>query len=353
MRSYHWHPSRSISTERLSRATARHDAGRGGAPGTRRSVGIKRDYISDTIPDVASILGVCHLVHTPHAFQAPSRSQVVEQDEARQEYVYNLRVSMADALEEKKKAFSHKIQSVKRDEVKRQREEKRLNKGKGKEREGGEVDAELDVFVVDSPAQAASTASEEVPRETGSKHKDVTSTPYFLTVPAHPDVTPSPQSWFEPRPGESSFTDLDSARAAGVWTYPDDLVETSRCATFRKLWEAGMYMGQGIKFGGEFLGYPGDPLRYHSHFVTTTMTHPERVIRPLELVAFGRLGTATKKAHLLCCFDEDGEVSDRDEDEGHDNDSGAQDDRVADRDVGRGRKKGRVDCYSLEWGNFG
>ncbi|KAG7563027.1 hypothetical protein FFLO_01585 [Filobasidium floriforme] len=266
--------------------------------------------------------GVCHLVHTPHAFQAPSRSQVVEQDEARQEYVHNLRVSMADALEEKKKAFSHKIQSVKRDEVKRQREEKRLNKGKGKEREGGEVDAELDVFIVDSPAQAASTASEEVPRETGSKHKDVTSTPYFLTVPAHPDVTPSPQSWFEPRPGESSFTDLDSARAAGVWTYPDDLVETSRCATFRKLWEAGMYMGQGIKFGGEFLGYPGDPLRYHSHFVTTTMTHPERVIRPLELVAFGRLGTATKKAHLLCCFDEDGE-------------------------------KGRVDCYSLEWGNFG
>lgn len=259
---------------------------------------------------------------------------------------------MADALEEKKKAFAHKIQSVKRDEVKRQRQEKRQDKGKGKEREGGEVDAELDVFVVDSPSQADATAEAESV-QTGSKGKDLGNMPYFTTVPANPDSTPTPQTWFVPRPGETLFADLESARAAGIWTYPENLVETSRCATFRKLWEEGMYMGQGIKFGGEFLGYPGDPLRYHSHFVTTTMTHPDRIIRPLELVAFGRLGTATKKAHLLCCFDEEGTESDDDEDDNDDRESRPNDETVAERDVGARRKKGRVDCYSLEWGNFG
>ena len=256
---------------------------------------------------------------------------------------------MAEALEEKKKSFAHKIQSVKRDEVKRQREEKRQNKRKGKEREGGEVDAELDVFVVDSPSPTVPASG---PPRAGSKRDEAANTPYFTMVPANPNSTLTPQTWFKPRPGESLFTDLESARTAGVWTYPDDLVETARCATFRKLWEEGMYMGQGIKFGGEFLGYPGDPLRYHSHFVTTTMTHPDRVIRPLELVAFGRLGTATKKAHLLCCFDEDGTDSDQEEGESE-YELRTDGNSVAERDVGARRKKGRVDCYSLEWGNFG
>lgn len=87
-----------------------------------------------------------------------------------------------------------------------------------------------------------------------------------------------------------------------------------------------MFLGQGVKFGGEFLVYPGDPLRYHSHFVTTTIGHPDVPIQPMELVAFGRLGTATKKAHLLCCYD-----NKKDE---------------------RGNAGG-TEFYSLEWGNFG
>src|SRR6266436_3538925 len=47
----------------------------------------------------------------------------------------------------------------------------------------------------------------------------------------------------------------------------------------------------------------GDPLRYHSHFVATVQTSPSAPLRPMEVVGHGRLGTATKKAHLLCGWD--------------------------------------------------
>lgn len=64
----------------------------------------------------------------------------------------------------------------------------------------------------------------------------------------------------------------------------------------------------------------GDPLRYHSHFVATVHESPLSVLRPMEIVAHGRLGTATKKAHLLCSWDE---------------------------------KKQEVSYYSIEWAGFG
>lgn len=89
----------------------------------------------------------------------------------------------------------------------------------------------------------------------------------------------------------------------------------------------------------------GDPLRYHSHFVTTTLSSPSTVIRPLELLAWGRLGTATKKAHLLCCYDGD-KKKEKDETSG-DLDRGA---RNGGEEV---QDEGEVECYSLEWGNFG
>lgn len=72
-------------------------------------------------------------------------------------------------------------------------------------------------------------------------------------------------------------------------------------------------------------------MRYHSHFVNTTLETPDTIIRPMELVAWGRLGTATKKAHLICCYDENAR-------RGHG-------DKPADQ--------GEIEFYSLEWGNFG
>lgn len=49
----------------------------------------------------------------------------------------------------------------------------------------------------------------------------------------------------------------------------------------------------------------GDSLRYHSHFTLTVLTTPTTSIMPLDLVAYGRLATAVKKAHLLASWDEE------------------------------------------------
>ncbi|KAJ7109218.1 hypothetical protein C8R44DRAFT_551542, partial [Mycena epipterygia] len=101
------------------------------------------------------------------------------------------------------------------------------------------------------------------------------------------------------------FTTIESAKAAGIWEYPSDLRERAKCGVFRGLWEQGMYMGGGIKFGGDYLVYPGDPLRYHAHFSASVLESPTFSLTPMEIVAHGRLGTVTKKSHLLCGWDDE------------------------------------------------
>ncbi|KAJ7905334.1 hypothetical protein B0H14DRAFT_3102812 [Mycena olivaceomarginata] len=98
---------------------------------------------------------------------------------------------------------------------------------------------------------------------------------------------------------------IQSAKEAGIWEYPSNLHERAKCGVFRGLWEQGMYMGGGIKFGGDYLVYPGDPLRYHAHFSATVLESPTFSLTPMEIVAHGRLGTVTKKSHLLCGWDDE------------------------------------------------
>ncbi|KZT44183.1 tRNA-intron endonuclease catalytic domain-like protein [Sistotremastrum suecicum HHB10207 ss-3] len=122
--------------------------------------------------------------------------------------------------------------------------------------------------------------------------------------------------WYSPIVYES----LESARAAGLWTFPNTQSEKARCAVFHDLWKQGYFMGIGIKFGGDWLVYPGDPLRYHSHFVATVHGGSKDYISPMEVVAHGRLGTATRKSHLLCKWHE---------------------------------QEDRVEYFSIEWAGFG
>ncbi|TFK27382.1 hypothetical protein FA15DRAFT_570607, partial [Coprinopsis marcescibilis] len=130
------------------------------------------------------------------------------------------------------------------------------------------------------------------------------SVPYSITIPASSTELP----WYAPQ--RVVYASLEQAKNAGIWDYPSNLTERARCGVFHGLWDQGFYMGGGIKFGGEYLVYPGDPLRYHSHFTASVIDSPVAKLRPMEIVAHGRLGTATKKSHLLCCWnDEKKEVS--------------------------------------------
>lgn len=75
-------------------------------------------------------------------------------------------------------------------------------------------------------------------------------------------------------------------------------VDASSYALFEHLHGLGYFMSPGIRFGCQFAVYPGDPLRFHSHFLSMSYDWDEE-INLLELIGGGRLGTGVKKGWLV------------------------------------------------------
>jgi len=67
---------------------------------------------------------------------------------------------------------------------------------------------------------------------------------------------------------------------------------------FKHLHDKNYFMMPGLRFGGNYNVYPGDPLRFHSHFLATGYEWDQE-IPLLDLIGGGRLGTAVKKGFLI------------------------------------------------------
>ncbi|KAF2855620.1 tRNA-splicing endonuclease-like protein subunit sen34 [Plenodomus tracheiphilus IPT5] len=76
---------------------------------------------------------------------------------------------------------------------------------------------------------------------------------------------------------------------------------------FRYLHSKGYFHMPGIRFGCHYNVYPGDPLRYHSHFAATGLAWDEE-FDLLDVVGGGRLGTGTKKAYMIGGEDPEGKA---------------------------------------------
>ncbi|KAK0240307.1 hypothetical protein EDD85DRAFT_483944 [Armillaria nabsnona] len=213
--------------------------------------------------------GSAVLVNDPRAYPEPSLEQIKEWDSARLESIQK-QVRIAESLKGTSTPNTHSMS----DEAVRKRLEREQRKAKPTEEEEEEV--------------------EPTPKTSVSGHPA-----YNIVIPA----SSSSMKWYSP--DTCTYASIDSAKAAGIWDYPSDLHERAKCGVFRSLWEQGYFMGGGIKFGGDYLVYPGDPMRYHSHFTATVIDSPLSALQPMEIVAHGRLGTATKKAHLICCWDDE------------------------------------------------
>ncbi|EHK46243.1 hypothetical protein TRIATDRAFT_217995 [Trichoderma atroviride IMI 206040] len=61
---------------------------------------------------------------------------------------------------------------------------------------------------------------------------------------------------------------------------------------------SGYFMTPGLRFGSRYSVYPGDPLRFHAHFMANEYGWEEE-IPILDIVGGGRLATAVKKAFLI------------------------------------------------------
>lgn len=67
---------------------------------------------------------------------------------------------------------------------------------------------------------------------------------------------------------------------------------------FAHLHSKGYFLSPGLRFGCQYLVYPGDPLRFHSHFLAIGVNWDQE-LDLMDIVGGGRLGTGVKKGYLL------------------------------------------------------
>ncbi|EDO32072.1 predicted protein, partial [Nematostella vectensis] len=91
------------------------------------------------------------------------------------------------------------------------------------------------------------------------------------------------------------------------WSYPNTENEHLRYSIFKNLWERGLYITSGCKFGGDFLAYPGDPVKFHSFYIVVVVPYDKRT-GMLDVVSMGRLGATVKKTAVFASMDSGGNV---------------------------------------------
>lgn len=118
-------------------------------------------------------------------------------------------------------------------------------------------------------------------------------------------------------------------------------VDMARYNIFKHLHDRGYFMTPGLRFGAQFVAYPGDPLRFHSHYIVTGRDWDEPV-PVMDIVGGGRLGTGVKKAWLVGAKRpaEVQTTTSRSRVE-NGNDGGTQDDNEHDGDD--------MKCFTVEW----
>lgn len=67
---------------------------------------------------------------------------------------------------------------------------------------------------------------------------------------------------------------------------------------YAHLHSRGYFLSPGLRFGCQYVAYPGDPLRFHSHFLVVSAEWDQN-IDLMDIINGGRLGTGVKKGFLL------------------------------------------------------
>ncbi|KAF2423664.1 hypothetical protein EJ08DRAFT_664250 [Tothia fuscella] len=104
------------------------------------------------------------------------------------------------------------------------------------------------------------------------------------------------------KPHDLLYTPVVSFRLAAdhpAQDPPAPLPEVSKgYSVFVHLHSMGMYMVPGLRFGSMWMAYPGDPLRFHSHFLIDEIKWDEE-FDSMKITGGGRLGTGVKKSYLI------------------------------------------------------
>jgi len=123
--------------------------------------------------------------------------------------------------------------------------------------------------------------------------------------PASLSYSQSESGALKPYPVTPTTTYNSSLLPENPSQQPDPPVPSSY-PLFAHLHSKGYYTMPGLRFGGDYNVYPGDPLRFHSHFIATGYEWDQE-IPVLDLIGGGRLGTAVKKGFMIGAEDPDSE----------------------------------------------
>lgn len=163
-----------------------------------------------------------------------------------------------------------------------------------------------------SQAKRAAKASQEVPPEKSHSAPEPRGGADTGSVLANEEALPFEDTFFSSEPSKKKAesplpapvpmqhitltTSLDMLANPRVHTVS---IETPRSyPLYKHLNSKGYYITPGIRFGADYSVYPGDPFRYHAHFMATSYEWNQE-IAVLDLVTGGRLGTGVKKGFMI------------------------------------------------------
>lgn len=113
-----------------------------------------------------------------------------------------------------------------------------------------------------------------------------------------PTIKPTPTSSSSSTPLQhiTPTTSLDMLAVPTAHTVP--MPAPRSYPLYKHLNSHGYFITPGIRFGADYSVYPGDPFRYHAHFMATSYAWDEP-INVMDLVGGGRLGTGVKKGFMI------------------------------------------------------
>lgn len=233
------------------------------------------------------------------------------------------RQAYLQSLKTRRRAFQRMVEE--QDVAKKEYTEKMKAKGKVK-RASRSKTQESDKTPDDGEPEPTASGAPAVDDESLFSFSDsvFSASPLPNEKAEHP-FRPSPASVISPKTRHlTPTTSIDMLTDPKAQTVS---IETPRAYPFYKhLNSKGYYITPGIRFGADYSVYPGDPFRYHAHFMATIFEWNED-ITVLDLVTGGRLGTGVKKGFLI----------------------GGEAPLIEAKQAGEGADSDRVRAFTIEW----
>jgi tRNA-splicing endonuclease subunit Sen34 len=169
---------------------------------------------------------------------------------------------------------------------KREQTLKKLEEKKAKAKAKAKAEAAPTVADATAPSPSQKDAAIVDLFAADDSSSPATTSTAIASTPSHSALSITPSTSYPPLPTPPSSSHLSAPEVPP--SYP----------LFAHLHSRGYFLSPGLRFGCQYMAYPGDPLRFHSHFLVVSYDWDQN-IDLMDLIVGGRLGTGVKKGFLI------------------------------------------------------